>query len=152
MIFGSQLGSDAGRVSDPEQACGNGYATNTAFDPVGASWGVGLVRAPTSTVGLECGARRAGTSPVIIDGCRHATGGHCRRCGRLLLWWGRPTPFLIDRRHFPVNTGVWTAHRGDITPRNLGSNRATRGDNHPAWGGQRALIRVGSIPNSCRNG
>jgi pimeloyl-ACP methyl ester carboxylesterase len=57
MSLSSQLGLDGGAVSDREAACGNAYdpeandvlaATNAQFDPLGATWGAGVVRGPTT--------------------------------------------------------------------------------------------------------
>jgi pimeloyl-ACP methyl ester carboxylesterase len=57
MSISSQLGLDGGVVSDREAACGNAYdpetndvlaATNAQFDPLGATWGAGVVRGPTT--------------------------------------------------------------------------------------------------------
>jgi pimeloyl-ACP methyl ester carboxylesterase len=76
MIFGSQLGSDAGRVSAAEVQWGNGYAagidpavlaTNATFDPLGATWGVGLVRAPTATAwGWNAQLAARVTAPALL--------------------------------------------------------------------------------------
>ena len=58
MNVGSPLDRDLGVISDVEAACGNSYepglhdairARNVEFDPVGAGWGSGVVRAPTTS-------------------------------------------------------------------------------------------------------
>jgi pimeloyl-ACP methyl ester carboxylesterase len=58
MNVGSPLDRDLGVIKDVEAACGNSYepglhdairARNFEFDPVGATWGSGVVRAPTTS-------------------------------------------------------------------------------------------------------
>jgi pimeloyl-ACP methyl ester carboxylesterase len=57
MNIGSPLDRDLGVISPTEAACGNSYepglhdairARNSEFDPTGAAWGLGVVRAPTT--------------------------------------------------------------------------------------------------------